>query len=66
MSEAVKELFFRVAEEDGWLERDRLENTKMIAKRMLLYGRPVGEVVEVTQLPYEIVMSLMEHDVMNI
>ena len=66
VSEAVKELFFKVAEKDGWLEQERLEYAKVIAKRMLLYGRPVEEVVEVTQLPYEIVMSLMEHDVMNI
>ena len=58
MSDEVKEMFFRVAQEDGWLERERLESAKAIAKRMLLRGRPVEEVVEDTKLPHEIVISL--------
>ena len=63
MSEVAKELFFEVAERDGWLTaRDTardLENAKTIAKKFLLLGRPIEEVAEATELPYETVAALM-------
>jgi hypothetical protein len=67
MSDAVKELFFEVAERDGWLQRERLEGkqegkfetSKTIAKKMLLMGEPIEKVVEATELPYETVNSLV-------
>ena len=63
MYPAMKELFLETAEEDGWLDewgkkRD-IEKLKTVAKRMLLLGRPVAEVVEVTELPPETVRGLM-------
>jgi len=54
VSDTVKELFLEVAAENGWFE----EEAKKIAKRMLLLGRPVEEVVEATELPVEIVRGL--------
>jgi predicted transposase YdaD len=71
VSNAVKELFFEVAEKDGWFQQKRLEgiqegiregkfeNSKAIAKKMLLRGRPIEEIIEDTGLPYETVNSLM-------
>jgi len=63
VSTVVKELFLEVAEQDDWfkdrLQQDRLENAKVIAKKMLLRSRPIEEVVEDTGLPYEVVISLV-------
>jgi len=60
MSESMKELFFEVAEQEGWNVPDMLENfrAKKIAKKLLHLGRPVEEVVEATELPYETVIGL--------
>jgi len=64
MSDVAKELFFEVAERDGWLTaRDnsqKLEKAKAIAKKMLLRGRPIEEVIEDTELPYETVTALKQ------
>ena len=59
VSSVVKELFFEVAEQDGWFADREFEKAKAIAKKMLLRGRPVEEVVEDTGLPYETVISLV-------
>jgi len=63
VSTVVKELFLEVVEQDDWfkdrLQQDRLENAKVIAKKMLLRGRPIEEVVEDTGLPYEVVIDLV-------
>ena len=67
VSNVAKELFFKVAERDGWLvdrlQQARLESvtekTEAIAKKMLLLGRPIEEVVEVTELPHETVINLV-------
>ena len=64
MSEVAKELFFEVAERDGWLTaRDnsqKLENAKAIARKMLLKSKPIEEIVEFTELPYETVAALKQ------
>ena len=64
MSDVAKELFFKVAERDGWLTaRDSfrdIENAKTIARKMLIIGRPIEEVAEVTELPYETVTALKQ------
>ena len=59
MSNEVKELFFEVAERGGWLQQDRLEVAKTIAKRFLLMGDSIEKVAEATGLPYETVSSLV-------
>jgi hypothetical protein len=60
---AIREVVIRaVAEEGGWLkERDAerdLEKAKETAKKMLVIGRPVEEIVIITELPHETVLSL--------
>ena len=60
MSDVAKELFFEVAERDGWLLEDRLEYAKKIALRMLSKNKPIEEVVEFTELPYETVAGLSQ------
>jgi len=64
MSDVAKELFFEVAERDGWLdnilENRELENTKKIAGKFLLIGRPIEEVVKATELPYETLAALKQ------
>ena len=59
MSNVAKELFFKVAERDGWLADRDFENAKTTARKMLLLGRPIEEVIEVTELPRETVISLV-------
>ena len=59
MSSAIKELFLEVGERDGWFTDRDLEKAKAIAKKLLLRGRPIEEVVEDTGLPYEAVIELM-------
>jgi (2Fe-2S) ferredoxin len=59
VSDVVKEIFFEVAERDGWFTDREFEKAKMIAKKLLLLGRPIEEVVEATELPYETVSSLV-------
>ena len=63
VSNAVKELFFEVAEKDGWLvDRDynrEFEKAKAIAKKMLIMGDSIEKVIEATELPYETVTNLM-------
>ena len=58
VSEAVKELFFEVAEEDGWLEQDRTENAKKMAKKLLFLGVSAEKIAEASGLPIELVASL--------
>ena len=59
VSSVVKELFFEVAEQGGWLASRDFEKAKAIAKKMLLRGRPVEEVAEDTGLPYEAIISIV-------
>jgi len=59
VSSVAKELFFEVAEREGWFTDREFENAKAIAKKLLLRGRPVEEVIEDTGLPHETVMSLV-------
>ena len=55
VSSIAKELFFEVAEQDGWLTvRDynqKLEKAKAITGKMLLKSKPIEEIVEFTELP---------------
>jgi len=55
----IKEIVVRaLAEEGGWLRDRDIENAKTIAKKMVLRGRPINEIVEDTGLSYEIVSTL--------
>jgi hypothetical protein len=54
----AKDVIIKTAEEFGWLD-ERYVERKEIAKKMLLRGRPVEEVVEDTNLPYETVVQLI-------
>jgi hypothetical protein len=58
VSEAVKELFFKVADRDGWLEEREKEKLIQVAKKLLSLGRPTDEIVEATGLPIETVKTL--------
>ncbi|MCL2199770.1 MAG: 3-isopropylmalate dehydrogenase [Defluviitaleaceae bacterium] len=63
MSEAVKEVFIETAKENGWLN-DWLNDygdtvARKIAKKLLLSGKSIEEVVEYTELPIETVESLI-------
>jgi len=59
MSSAVKELFFEVAERDGWLTDRDFEKAKSIAKEMLSDGESIEKIVKWTKLPYETVTGLV-------
>ena len=63
VSSTARDLFFEVADREGWLvARENecvLEKAKAIAKKMLSMGEPVEKVTEVTELPYETVISLV-------
>jgi len=59
MSDVVKELFFEVAERDGWLQKERLQKATAIAKKLLLMGDPIEKVAEATELPYETIADLV-------
>jgi len=66
-----KERFLEMAEEDGWLverdiKRDRqrdiqrdIQSAKTIARNFLRLGRPIEEVAEATELPIEMVRTLV-------
>jgi len=59
MSEAVKEIFLKTAEENGWLD-DKLEQEKIkMAQKMLIRGYSVEEVAEIMELSLEVVKSLL-------
>jgi len=66
MSSAVRELFLEVAETDDWfidriddrIKQESLENLKAVARKMILRGRPIKEIIEDTGLSREIVENL--------
>ena len=62
-TDGIKEIFLEAAEEYGWLDgllgNREIEKAKVIAKKLLLLGRPVEEVAEVTELSAETVMELL-------
>ena len=56
---AIKNVVVMALAEDMGLLKDRdIEKAKTIAKKMVLRGRPIKEIVEDTGLPYEIVSTL--------
>ena len=64
MSEAAINIILEGADEYGWLD-DRYTHrefvkAKTIAKNLLLIGRPIDEVAQATDLPYDVVASLLE------
>ena len=67
MSRAGREIYFKVGEETGLLEsRDKTvatiaasENSKAIAKKLLLMGNTVEVVSEATGLPVEVLASML-------
>jgi len=59
MSDVVREIFNEVAEREGWFVKRELATSKTIAKKLLLMGRPIEEIVEATDLPYETVIDLV-------
>ena len=59
LSSVVKELFFEVAEKDGWFTDREFEKAKTIAKKMLLMGDSIEKVSEATELSYETVSDLV-------
>jgi hypothetical protein len=62
MTAETIEIIIKAAEESGWLaareNNSALEKAKSIAKKMLMRGHSVDEVVETTDLPMETIMSL--------
>ena len=62
VSETVKQLFFKVANENGWLTQDRQKSAevaiKEMAKEMLIDGEPIEKIAKWTKLPSETVASL--------
>ena len=64
MSDVARDLFFEVAERDGWLddilENRDIEKAKKIARKMLLKSKPIEEIVEFTELPFETVAALKQ------
>jgi len=63
MGETALDIFLEGAERYGWLvDRDkslRVEQAKMIARKMLMRGLAVEDVVEDTGLSYDVVVSLL-------
>ncbi len=62
VSDTMKEIVLKVANEEGWFrqqENERInEELRKVAKNFLLRGRPVDEVAEATGLPIDIVEAL--------
>ena len=54
-----KERFLEMAEEDGWLVDRDIEKAKTIARNFLRFGRPIEEVAVATELPIEMVKTLV-------
>jgi len=61
-TEGVKDIFLEGAEKHGWLDKlysDReIENSKKIAKKMLILGDSLEKVAEATELPLDTVTSI--------
>ena len=60
MSEAAINIILEGADEYGWLDDRYLAKAKTIAKNLLLIGRPIDEVAQATDLPYDVVAGLLE------
>ena len=66
VNDSWKEMFFRLAEKDGWLEMREREvraatarvTAREAATRMLGFGLPIEQICIVTQLPAEEIMEL--------
>jgi len=58
MSETVKDIFLETAEENGWLD-DKFVDRKKIARKLLLLGISFEKVSEATELPVDVVASLL-------
>ena len=59
MSETVKDIFLETAEENGWLEKYGNAKAIKIARKLLLLGDSVEKVSEATELPVDVVTSLL-------